>query len=73
MAAGWAGSSVERLFAVVRYLPDGSLDHSFSVDGRVLTDVGCMVDDEANAMAFAFTWSFARILVAGHTWAPSCR
>jgi uncharacterized delta-60 repeat protein/uncharacterized repeat protein (TIGR01451 family) len=38
VAAGWARSGGVNDFALVRYNPDGSLDTSFSGDGRVKTD-----------------------------------
>lgn len=40
VAAGYGG----RDFAVARYLPDGTLDGSFGIDGRVTTDFGGISD-----------------------------
>ena len=37
-------------FALARYNPDGSLDTSFSGDGRLTTDFGFGADDEANGV-----------------------
>jgi len=48
-------------FAVARYLPDGTLDGAFDVDGRVTTTVG-LSDDLARAMAIQ---SDGRIVLAG--------
>ena len=38
-------------FALARYNPDGSLDTSFSGDGKLTTDFGFGADDEANGVA----------------------
>ncbi len=47
-------------FAVARYNPDGSLDTSFSFDGKLITPVG-LNDDTANAL----TLHSGKIVVAG--------
>jgi uncharacterized delta-60 repeat protein len=47
-------------FALVRYMPDGSVDGTFGDGGRVLTDLGS--DDEARAVALA---PDGKIVVAG--------
>lgn len=39
-------SAADYNFAVVRYNSDGSLDNSFSVDGKVTTDFGSTLDDQ---------------------------
>ena len=57
VAAGYAsgtapGSGIS--FALARYLPDGSLDATFSGDGKVTTDIGALLGlPGANARAFA--------------------
>jgi uncharacterized delta-60 repeat protein len=55
--------SVEKL-ALARYNPDGSLDHSFSSDGRQLTRFpGAIDDDSAQAVAI----ENGKIVAAGHS------
>jgi uncharacterized delta-60 repeat protein len=49
-------------FGIARYDPDGSLDPTFSDDGKQLTDFSAG-DDEANAVAL----DGDKILVAGHS------
>jgi uncharacterized delta-60 repeat protein len=44
VVAGRANSNANTQFAVVRYLPDGSLDAGFGTGGRVLTDLGSAFD-----------------------------
>ena len=51
----------DALFAVARYLPDGSLDRSFSKDGKVSVDFG-FGDDVATSIALL---PRGRVLVAG--------
>jgi len=58
VVAGSSGSP--RDFALARYNPDGSLDTSFDVDGRVTTDFGG--DDSGAAVAIQ---SDGKIVVAG--------
>jgi uncharacterized delta-60 repeat protein len=54
VAAGWSDAAPPEGagfdFALARYHADGSLDSSFGIDGRVLTDFGAF-DDIANAIA----------------------
>lgn len=52
-------------FAVVRYLPDGSPDPTFSADGQVLTDLGG--DDSAHSVAIQRD---GKIVVIGDSWTP---
>jgi uncharacterized delta-60 repeat protein len=52
VAAGFSDQAGGRKFALARYSPDGSLDHSFSSDGRQLTRFpGAIDDDSAQAVA----------------------
>lgn len=62
VVAGETGSFFHDL-AVVRYLPDGSLDRGFGRKGIVTLDLGG--DDRANALAIAADGS---ILVVGSGW-----
>jgi uncharacterized delta-60 repeat protein len=52
----------ENDFALVRYLPDGSLDSTFGESGKVVTDIGA--DDDANAVAIQ---DDGKIVVAGYS------
>ena len=61
VAAGYTGSGSATDFAVARYNADGSLDTSFSSDGKVTTAIGS-ASDIAWAMALQ---SDGKILVAG--------
>ncbi len=56
-----AGTSAND-FAVARYNTDGSLDTTFSTDGKVTTDIGSSTADAGNAMAIQ---SDKKIVVAG--------
>ncbi len=49
-------------FALVRYNNDGSLDSSFSGDGKVTTDIGANTRDSANSIAIQ---ADGRIVLAG--------
>lgn len=49
-------------FALVRYNPDGSLDTSFGVGGKVTTDFGALSDDDVRGLAIQ---SDGKIVVAG--------
>ena len=49
-------------FALVRYLPDGSLDTGFGQGGHVTTDLGGGTEDEVNAAALQ---PDGRVVVAG--------
>jgi len=57
----WNGSNFD--FAIVRYNTDGSLDKTFSDDGKQTTDFGGK-DDFANSVAIQ---SDGKIVVAGYT------
>jgi uncharacterized delta-60 repeat protein len=64
VAAGYAQTSpINYDFAVVRYNPDGTLDHSFGGDGIVTTDFGSN-DDTANGVAID---SDGNIVAVGNT------
>ena len=57
-----------RHFALARYLPDGALDTSFGVGGKVVTAFGSITDQVAYAVALQ---SDGKIVVAGgRTWWP---
>lgn len=61
LVAGAASATASNYdFALVRYMPDGSLDTSFNGGGKVLTDI--MGDDQAIDMAVL---SDGKILLAG--------
>jgi uncharacterized delta-60 repeat protein len=65
VAVGWrfryGDNQDDDLFAVARYLPDGTLDRTFSRDGRASLDFG-WGDDVANAVAIQ---PDGKIVVAG--------
>lgn len=63
-----AGQS-DRSLAVVRYHPDGSLDSSFGVGGKVTTRIGTdpEIEDAASALALQ---ADGKIVVVGRTWQP---
>ncbi len=44
VVAGHGGSSMSLNFTIVRYLSDGSLDNSFSDDGKLMTDINSGID-----------------------------
>ncbi len=67
VVVGYTVSSGNWNFAVVRYTMDGSLDTSFSDDGKVTTDFGS-TRDRANAVAIQ---SDGGIVVAGQTYNSS--
>ncbi|HCR72258.1 MAG TPA: hypothetical protein DIW23_12495, partial [Anaerolineae bacterium] len=58
-------SSVDNDFAVLRYNTNGSLDSTFSSDGKVFTDFGSDQDDLGNALAIQ---ADGKIVVAGYTY-----
>lgn len=62
LLAGYVTNGSEYDFALVRYNADGSLDSTFSGDGRVVTDF--IGDDEGHAVAWR---GDGNILVAGWT------
>ncbi len=51
VAVGGSSSRTDSKFALARYKPKGSLDTSFSGDGKVTTSIGARSDDGANALA----------------------
>ena len=63
LVVGAASNGTDIDFAVVRYLPDGTLDTTFDSDGRVLTSVGSGTDIGA-AVSLQ---NDGKILVAGST------
>jgi uncharacterized delta-60 repeat protein len=64
VVAGYAGSGTDGAFALARYMPDGSLDSSFSSDGMVVTDVNDTFRDAAFAMAIQ---ADGKIIAAGYS------
>jgi uncharacterized delta-60 repeat protein len=58
------GDSASEDVALARYLPNGSLDATFSGDGKVLTDLGSGEGDVATAVALQ---PDGKIVVAGFT------
>jgi uncharacterized delta-60 repeat protein len=63
IVAGYTNSPPD--FALVRYLSNGSLDASFGLNGKVITDFGRNVNDEVNSVAI--DPSNGKIIVAGYT------
>jgi uncharacterized delta-60 repeat protein len=61
VAAGVTGKLAPIDFALVRYLPDGSLDHTFGVNGTVTTDFGSS-NDGAEALVLQ---SDGKLVAAG--------
>jgi uncharacterized delta-60 repeat protein len=61
VAAGWSENGSPRVFAVARYLPDGSLDTAFSSGGTATATIGAL-GAEANGVAIPTDGS---IFVAG--------
>jgi uncharacterized delta-60 repeat protein len=64
VAAGYSGGRVEGDFALARYTMNGTLDPSFSDDGRVTTDIGGGSDDHASSVAVA---ADGRIVAGGNS------
>ena len=62
MVAGYSDASGSGDFALARYLPNGTLDATFSGDGKVLTNFGSGSHDEAYALALQPN---GKIVVAG--------
>lgn len=62
VAVGDKVTAAGRDFAIARYNPDGSLDPTFSGDGRQVVDIGVM--DQANGVAIQ---ADGRIVVGGQT------
>lgn len=69
VAAGYSATENGRDFALVRYTPDGLLDHSFGLGGIVVTEYSSL-DDELTALAVD---SEGRLVVAGYTTGTSGR
>jgi uncharacterized delta-60 repeat protein len=63
VVAGTAGYSGQHEFALARYKPNGRLDRSFSVDGRVTTN---FPGGDTSALGVAID-SHGRIVAAGYT------
>lgn len=61
IAAGYSGNGTNYDFAIVRYNADGTLDNSFSTDGKVTTAIGTS-DDFIYAVAIQ---TDGKIVVAG--------
>jgi uncharacterized delta-60 repeat protein len=61
LAAGYTWNGRDFDFALVRYNLDGTLDNSFSFDGKLRTDFGA-TDDKVNAMVIQCN---GKILLAG--------
>ncbi len=57
-----SAASTERSFALVRLNPNGSLDNSFSFDGKLTTLIGDFADSEA-----VLVQPDGKIVAAGHT------
>src|SRR3972149_5150297 len=64
VVAGWSWNGFNSDFAVVRYNADGSLDTSFSGDGKATTAVGSGTD-EGRPVALQ---PDGKIVVAGYSW-----
>jgi uncharacterized delta-60 repeat protein len=62
VVAGYAHNGVDQDFALARYNTDGTLDNSFSADGKVSTDFG-MGHDHGRSVAIQ---PDGKILVAGY-------
>lgn len=62
VVAGTCWSGADRDFAVVRYTSTGTLDTTFNLTGKVVTDFGGGLDESASGMALQ---SNGRIVVAG--------
>lgn len=62
VAAGYAWNGSNNDFALARYNTNGSLDNTFSSDGKLTTDFGA--NDYANAAAIQ---SDGKIVIAGYT------
>jgi uncharacterized delta-60 repeat protein len=64
VAAGYSGQGVGYKFAIARYNPNGSLDQSFSSDGRQVTRFpGATGEDHASGVAI----ENGKIVVVGHS------
>jgi uncharacterized delta-60 repeat protein len=65
IASGFTDASGSVNFALAGYLSNGSLDASFGLNGKVITDFGRNVNDEVNSVAI--DPSNGKIIVAGYT------
>jgi len=63
VVAGYSYGPISLDFALIRYLPDGSLDATFDVDGKLTTDFGG--EEYGNAIALQGN---GRIVVAGYAY-----
>jgi uncharacterized delta-60 repeat protein len=67
IVAGYSGYSKKTkynsVFSIARYMPDGSLDVSFGLKGKVITDIDSL-DDQANSIAIQ---PDGKIVVCGYT------
>ncbi|MCX5607622.1 calcium-binding protein [Streptomyces sp. NBC_00047] len=66
-AGGGAGTGDPHDFAVVRYNTDGSLDSTFSGDGKVTTDVGPFYEDDWEQGQALVIQPDGKLVVAGVT------
>jgi len=64
VVAGYSDNGANEDFALVRYNPDGTLDLSFSGDGKLTTAVGS-AEDYINGVAIQ---PDGKIVVAGYSW-----
>ena len=62
VVAGYSYSGGQSDFALVRYNTNGSLDTTFDIDGKVVTDIGAAIADNARSVAVQ---SDGKIVVAG--------
>lgn len=65
VAAGWSSNGADLDFALARYHPDGSLDHSFGIGGKTTTDLG-----STEYVASVVLQTDGKIVVAGHSVIP---
>jgi uncharacterized delta-60 repeat protein len=68
VAAGTSSNGSNPNFALTRYHPDGSLDHTFSGDGKLTTDFANNSRDQAGGVAIQ---PDGKIIVAGDRRTPS--
>ena len=62
VVAGYSYSGGQSDFALVRYNTNGSLDTTFDIDGKIVTDIGAAIADNARSVAVQ---SDGKIVVAG--------
>jgi uncharacterized delta-60 repeat protein len=63
LAAGFKNKALNSDFVIVRYNSDGTLDNSFGVDGKVITDFGSLFDT-ATSIALQLD---GKVVVSGYT------